>query len=257
MKKKTSGKVISIIMVIIVIILAIVGVWGFVSGDKDPPVIIIEEKELTYKDNDSYDSLLESVTARDEVDGEVQVYVENIYPLYGNEEAKVYFTATDSSGNVTKESVIVKYIKDDEEATEKDDEDVIDDEEIEDSETDEAEKVDSEVKNSGTKNSSKGSSDDDANTEDDALVSDSNDTYPQVILTTDRVVLSVGEKFYYAAYIENLIDDVDSYGELEKRIITDGASINTNEKGTYTVKYSVKDTDGNTAEPVVLTVVVK
>lgn len=80
-------------------------------GDRVPPEIIVEDRIPEMSVLDSRNTLLQGVTARDEVDGDVtsSLVVESVRLLHQDGTVTVTYAAFDSSGNVAKKSREVLY----------------------------------------------------------------------------------------------------------------------------------------------------
>lgn len=92
------------------VVFGIAGFMIYTKHDRVAPEIKVEEKEISYTKGESYDILLEGVTASDDVDGDVtdKVFVDQIVDM-GTGEAVVYYGVMDSSNNVGTGKRIVKY----------------------------------------------------------------------------------------------------------------------------------------------------
>lgn len=92
----------------------------FVSGTKDKkaPEITVSESEVSYVTGESYDTLLEGVTAMDNKDGDLtdEIFIDRIVPMTGSDKAIVYYAVTDKSNNVGTAKRIVKYYNNSEDA---------------------------------------------------------------------------------------------------------------------------------------------
>lgn len=92
-------------------LMLIVAAAGILTNDRKAPVISLEGKNnLTYTEGDSYESLLEDMTAEDERDGDVtdSLRVSNIY-VTGKERAMVVYVAKDEANNIAKLKREVRY----------------------------------------------------------------------------------------------------------------------------------------------------
>lgn len=244
----------SIIAIMILLCLGLGGFLGFLlfSEDKKAPEIQFQDNEIMYTAGDSYDGLLDGVTAMDNKDGDVtaSLVVESVYPNEDGTTATVVYVARDSSNNVGKATKMISYQSADqdsdseEEAAESDQENMTEQEKTavptpavtqEPSVTPEAE---DEVDDS----------------EEEETLSSEN---PKITLTTDRVVIRKGETINRIAYVESVTDDKDSRETLYRRIEIKGDTFNNNEEGTYEQIYYVIDTDGNRSNEAKLTIVVQ
>ena len=74
-------------------IMLVVACVGMLMADREAPVITLEGKNnLTYTEGESYDVLLENMTAEDKKDGDVtdSLRVSNLYVTEGNRAIVVY-----------------------------------------------------------------------------------------------------------------------------------------------------------------------
>ena len=73
-------RVIWMMMAAACVILGAVSVFIYISKDHTPPEISIEKQDITYTEGDSYEGLMEGVTATDNIDGDLtdQVFVDRI-----------------------------------------------------------------------------------------------------------------------------------------------------------------------------------
>ncbi|WMJ85796.1 hypothetical protein [Anaerocolumna sp. MB42-C2] len=81
------------------------------SEDKTGPIITYAENSYVYTEDESVDTLLNNVSAKDKRDGDVtnMVMVENILPMLNSSTAKITYVAKDSNNNITRKEVIVPY----------------------------------------------------------------------------------------------------------------------------------------------------
>ena len=86
------------------------GLCGF-SEDNTPPEIQFQDNEIVYTAGDSYDGLLDGVTATDNKDGDVteSLVVESVYPNEDGQTATIVYVARDSRNNVGKANKVVTY----------------------------------------------------------------------------------------------------------------------------------------------------
>ena len=78
--------------------------------DHTPPEISIEKQDITYTEGDSYEGLMEGVTATDNIDGDLtdQVFVDRII-VTGEDTAVVYYGVTDKEQNVATKGRKITY----------------------------------------------------------------------------------------------------------------------------------------------------
>ncbi len=92
------------ILAALCLIMLIVSCAGISMADKNAPVIKLNgENTLTYTEGDSYDELLENMTAEDDRDGDVteSIRVSNLYVIE-EDRAVVVYVAKDQANNIGK-----------------------------------------------------------------------------------------------------------------------------------------------------------
>lgn len=107
-----SKKICTVLLLLVCMAGGILSVLLYTASDHIGPDIQIPDRRIIYREDDGTDSLLDGVTAVDNVDGDVtdSLMVEAIYPSADERKAKVIYAAMDSSNNVSKEQWIVDYI---------------------------------------------------------------------------------------------------------------------------------------------------
>lgn len=110
MKFRQAIPYIVMIMVAVVIFVAYQA-WKISTVDSQPPTIQVSEGVLEISVTDSTEELLQGITAKDDVDGDVtaSIVVEKIGNINSNNEISVTYAAFDSSGNVAKIRRTVRY----------------------------------------------------------------------------------------------------------------------------------------------------
>ena len=243
------------------------GVVGFVIStgqDKEAPKIKVEKTSISYKENESYDLLLEGVSAEDNVDGNLtdQIFIDKIVPME-NGEAMVYYGAVDSSNNVGTAKRKVAYTAVDGGAA-ADPDDAADaenadkkDEEQKDTQTD-AEKADGEK--TGAEKPDAEKSDEEQKNEEDSDEPEKelkpDGKRPAMALKTSSKTIKAGESFDLMSVVKGVVDDKDKADVLYRHVCADG-QYNTNRAGSYTITYYVIDSDGNSSEPIKFTLKVE
>lgn len=103
-------RVIWMMMAAACVILGAVSVFIYISKDHTPPEISIEKQDITYTEGDSYEGLMEGVTATDNIDGDLtdQVFVDRII-VTGEDTAVVYYGVTDKEQNVATKGRKITY----------------------------------------------------------------------------------------------------------------------------------------------------
>ena len=99
-----------IIAIMVILCLGLMGFMKF-SEDNTPPEIQFQDNEIVYTAGDSYDGLLDGVTATDNKDGDVtgSLVVESVYPNEDGQTATIVYVARDSHNNVGKANKVVTY----------------------------------------------------------------------------------------------------------------------------------------------------
>lgn len=209
--------------------------------DRKAPRITIEDEEISYAEGDKYDVLLEGVSAKDNRDGDVtdEIFVEKIVPVKEGY-AEVYYGVTDSNNNVATAHRTVSYT---EEASEK-----------EEKNEPEPDSEESAMKEKTEEETKEPENDEDSDAEDEELKPDG--SRPAIALAQSEVTIKRGESFDPLSVVKGVVDDKDDRNRLYQRISADGER-NTNKAGTYSIRYYVKDSDGNTSDVKELTLKVE
>ena len=198
-------------------VMLVVAGAGILFRDNTPPVLTLEGKNnLTYTEGDTYDDLLENMTAEDDKDGDVtdSIRVSKIYQT-SDDRAVVIYVAKDTSNNIGKLKREIRY----EEKKEEVKEEPVQEEETEDvpevqtaaptAEPDTAGETEPEGENTQT-----------------AAV-------PKVTMVTNAATLKVGEAFNVLRYVQSAVD-VDGTS-LSRYIHAEGA-YDMNQPGTYSIR---------------------
>ncbi|NSI90214.1 immunoglobulin-like domain-containing protein [[Clostridium] scindens] len=210
--------------------------------DEEAPVIKIEDKKITYTEGDDYAALLEGVSATDNADGDItdKVFVEKIIPSK-NGEAVVYYGVLDMSNNVGTATRKVTYHAGDGSSDETD-------EAKEDGQEDSQEAA---GENQGTDPAVQA-----AETATAALNLQPDGARPVMALTSESTTIKVGEGFDPISVVAGAVDDKDSVETLYQHIHAEG-EYNTQAPGSYQIHYYVSDSEGNTSDPHVFTLIVE
>lgn len=209
--------------------------------DRKAPRITIEDEEISYAEGDKYDVLLEGVSAKDNRDGDVtdEIFVEKIVPVKEGY-AEVYYGVTDSNNNVATAHRTVSYTG---EASEK-----------EEKNEPEPDSEESAMKEKTEEETKEPENDEDSDAEDEELKPDG--SRPAIALAQSEVTIKRGESFDPLSVVKGVVDDKDDRNRLYQRISADGER-NTNKAGTYSIRYYVKDSDGNISDVKELTLKVE
>lgn len=267
------------LMVVCSIVLAGGVAFLYMTRDTKGPEISFESgKNQQYEDGMSTEELLENVKAMDDKDGDVSdtLAVENIYTK-GTDKVVVVYVAKDNSNNVTKKEMTmstegtdteeetemsdIPTVSDGEETQESDGEgaDQMSDTEDTDTLTDDAQKTEGSDMTE-TPDVTPGLTEDNPEeearkTQEDKITLLSPQA-PRFYLTTYYTEVAVGTAIDQLSFVKDIQDDVDERYELFKHIMIEG-SVDTNTPGTYELTYYALDTNGNSSNAAVLTVVVK
>lgn len=198
-------------------------IYIVVREDKTAPIILINNNNLVYREGEDMALLLQGITAKDDVDGDVTstVMVGDLITMPDGTAAKITYLAKDSSNNVGQLDLLIPYetgkvALTDEKATAQADNAPI---------TADAMRLDNVV----------------------ATVK----KQPVVELLNAEVKINKGDEFDPKAYIKNISDDKDSVQSLLEGVTVTG-TYNLNKRGTYPIQLEVKDSEGNQSEKVSL-----
>ncbi len=269
MKSKSRGKGIKIREIMnrrrnLVLSLLIIGtgvgtIYGMdlVHADKEGPVITFTNERITYKQGESYDTLLLGVRALDTKDGDVSdtLAVAKLSVSEDATKAKVTYVAVDKELNLTKEIRDIGYIKTEIEEPKETDK------------TEDTDKPSGQVKSIAPSNpyeyvqllldnQNKAPQDTDPpldteypvdpdNTEEptDTDTEESADSFAKITLVSNRATIKIGERFNYRNYIEVITSSTVEEDELWRHIVVDG-EVNTNQVGEYTLTFYVLNGNG-------------
>lgn len=204
------------------IVLTAVSGLVYLKQDRTPPQIVVDTKEkVSYKDGDSYEALFKGVTAKDNRDGDLtdQIFIDKIISL-NEKKAVVYYVVTDKANNVETAKRKITYS------------------EADSSDTEEADETGAEA--SETPVTSK----------------NTDGVSPILTLATQSKNIQTGSEFDPTSMVEDVSDDKDDKNTLYRHLYIDG-TYDVSTAGRYELNYYVSDSDGNTSEPIVFTLVVE
>lgn len=251
-------RIIAVLLVFGCLILGLLGFFLTIGQDKKEPEITVEKREMSYTEGETYDSLLEGVTAKDNRDGDLtdQVFVDRVVP-YKEGKAVVYYGVMDKQKNVGTGKRLVDYTAlDEEKETDVSAEDAdADEEKAEDAEPSESEKdvKDADGDDTESKEKKEDSDTDDAENEEKLKPDGEN---PAISLVKKKVTIKAGEAFQPLDMVKEVVDDKDDAATLHKYIHVDG-KYDTEKKGVYKLTYYVTDSDKHASEKLTLTLTVK
>jgi len=232
-----------------VILLAISGVL-YIYSDREGPKITLNENITIYHSSDEKSVLLEGVQAYDNIDKDVSstLRIYNLIPLNSNN-VKVIYIAKDNSNNMTLKETTLIYV--DEGA---DSENLIDPEE---GSANHVSVVGTEFleteKEASKKENEKVTEESETVTEEEEIL---NPEAPYITLSRTHVTKEVGSIFSPLEYVKDIVDDIDETNNLYRGIIVTG-DYDMSVAGTYVLSYHVVDSDNNTSNIAVLTLIVK
>lgn len=223
-------------------VLLVVNFLTNIRRDKEPPVITVEEKEITYTEGDDYSELLEGVSAKDNADGDItdEIFIEKIVPI-SDEEAVVYYGVLDKSNNVGTATRKVTYHAGDGSS---DEADVTEDDNPEENQGDAEANPEVDPAVQAAEEATQ------------ALNLQPDGARPVMALTAESTTIKVGEAFDPISVVAGAVDDKDSVETLYQHIHAEG-EYNTQAPGAYQIRYYVSDSEGNTSDPHIFTLVVE
>jgi len=208
------------------VVLGAVSVMLSVREDNRPPVVSVEEMEITYAEGADYSSLLKGISAKDSHDGDLtdKVFVDRVIPL-DNGKAVVYYGVLDSDKNVGTAVRKVEYVQN--------------------VPTDTQDKNDSET--SDSQDDVKDDADVDAGPDGEEEELKPDGIRPAIALTADSAQIKAGDVFDATRFVKDVVDDKDDKNTLYRHIHADG-NYDVNTAGTYELRIYVSDSEGNTSD---------
>lgn len=215
------------------VVLGVVAAFLQLSQDTTPPEIKIEERDITYTEGDSYEGLLEGVSASDKADGDLtsEVFVNKIV-LTDAHAAVVYYGVMDESNNVGMARRRVNYRSADEAANEAPDEPA--------------------QETAGEAGAADGTNPEGG----EPAPLEANGPRPVMALNVEQMTVPVRGEFDPLSVVQGAVDDKDSLEMLYQNIHVDG-EYDLKVPGTYELRYYVTDSDGNASDPHILTLTVE
>lgn len=231
MKQKSLILVLSVAGLLLGVVCCVV----YKSKDRKAPEIKIEKTEISYREGDGYDELLQGVSAKDNKDGDLTdaVFIEKILPVEDGK-AVVYYAVMDTAKNVGKASQTVEYTAADGEQKKENEK--------------KSKAKDEAATNSKKEEDQKTVSVDEENeAESNADELTPTDERPVIALTTDHMTVPVGGEFDLLSVVKGVADTSDSVATLSTRISADG-DYDLSTPGEYTIRYFVVDSDRNISD---------
>ena len=258
-------------MILNLLLLGGLGFFYF-QQDKEAPKMEAEEVALVYENGMEEAKLMEGVTAFDNEDGDItsQIVIEKIVTDSEKESATITYGVVDSSGNISKVTRTVDMIVEEvAEEVEPETEEEISEETSEES-SEELSEEESEEENTteAAEESSKKTATESKKPEDNKTsqtnkkpeqnkpaaaqttkpapqpANQNNNSRPSILFRDTTVKASVGGNPAWVNAIEGLYDDKDNYMALFGTLKVYG-DYDRNTPGTYKVKVTVTDSDGN------------
>lgn len=206
----------------------VVACVGMLMADREAPVITLEGKNnLTYKEGESYDVLLENMTAEDKRDGDVteSLRVSNLYVTEGNR-AIVVYVAKDEANNIAKLKREIRYEAKPKAVVAEKVEEELEEEvlAVQEPETTVPETTTQESTTPETTTEAAGT--------------------PKVTMLLNEATLKVGETFNVLRYVQSAVD-VDGTN-LSRYVHADG-NYDMSQPGTYTIRVYATSPNGGTS----------
>lgn len=279
-----QSRIVGIIFAAVNVILIAICAVLYLRTDRTPPEIEFYASEAIYMEGEENTGLLEGVSARDSVDGDVtgRIVIEKIIEDRETNSAVVYYAVSDLSGNVEKASRVFDavYMKEEEEEiSERFPEAGID------AEMNLYDKVQTIVKDEGTEDKPeeidehRETGDSENSTpaptktpekspepeapanpapESDPVrtpVPTIDPSVPILTLKVSEVKIPAGQGPAWVDLISILSDDKDNYGTLFQNLSV--SKYDKNKAGSYAVSVHTEDSDGNQSQSVPLTIIVE
>lgn len=278
-----QGRVIGIIFAAVNVILIAICAVLYLRTDRTPPEIEFHASEAIYAEGEENSGLLDGVSARDSVDGDVtgRIVIEKIIEDRETNSVVVYYAVSDLSGNVAKASRVFDavYRKEEEELSERFPEAGID------AEINLYDKVQTVVKDEGTEDEPeeidehKEIGDQENPTPAPAKTSEKtaepmnatppitepepvrvpiptiDPSVPVLTLKVSEVKVPAGQGPAWVDLIGTLSDDKDNYETLFRNLSV--SKYDKNKAGSYAVSVHTEDSDGNQSQSVPLTIIVE
>ena len=236
-------------MVSLCIILGAVFVWLRMSEDRTSPVITFPDVEVVYQEGQE-DTILDSVTAIDNIDGDVTdtIFIESIIPNEDKTKATVTYVAKDNSNNISRvtRNVIFSQLS----------ADLSTDLDADDQETPETTE---DTAATGTESHIAAPSPNSpltTTTPSQTPTPTVDPEAPNLILSKTKETISRGASFNRLSFVHDITDDKDSRESLFRKIQITG-NVNTSVSGEYQLIYYVIDSDGNMSNNATLLVTVR
>lgn len=219
-------------------IFGVISVFIYIGEDHTPPEISIEDADITYTEGEAYTTLMEGVTARDNIDGDLteKVFVDKVIPT-GDDTAVVYYGVIDSSRNVGTKSRKISYISADASAE---------------AGAGAAQEAPQEAPQEPAAQTEQTTPEEGAA----GQTLEPAGERPVLALSASSASVAVGTGFDPMSVVQGMADDKDSVDILSQKVMLDG-TYDTSVPGTYNLSFYVMDSDGNASDPVAFTLTVQ
>ena len=246
-------RVIALLLLLGCVDVGAVGFLTYKNQDRTAPVITVSNKKMSYTAGDSYDGLLEGVTARDDRDGDLtdEVFVDKVVPT-SKKKAVVYYGVMDKSNNVGTARKTVSYHGDNNMGS--DASDITPDTSSADEKdgTDTTQPENTADTQAGADQNQQSADQPDATTDN----LEAKGEKPAMSLTATSQTIARGSNFTALSVVKDVVDDKDNKDTLYRQLHVDG-NYDTTKSGTYELTYYVQDSDGNTSDPITFTLTVQ
>lgn len=245
-------RLITIVLLLGCVAVGAVGVLAYKKQDRTAPVITVSDKKMSYTAGDSYEQLLEGVTATDNKDGNLtdEVFVDRVVPA-SKKKAVVYYGVMDKSNNVGTARKTVTYHGDNNMGSDAEDIAPADNADAENT-TQPDQSANQEQKDADKQQADQQADQPDATTDD----LKANGEKPAMSLTATSETIARGSNFNATSMVKDVVDDKDDRDTLFRQLHVDG-TYDTTKSGTYELTYYVQDSDGNTSDPITFTLTVQ
>lgn len=246
-------RLITIVLLLGCVAVGAVGVLAYKKQDRTAPVITVSDKKMSYTAGDSYEQLLEGVTATDNKDGDLtdEVFVDRVVPA-SKKKAVVYYGVMDKSNNVGTARKTVTYHGDNNMGSDAEDIAPADNADAENA-TQPDQSADQEQKDADKQQPNQQQADQPDATTDNLKA---NGEKPAMSLTATSETIARGSNFNATSMVKDVVDDKDDRDTLFRQLHVDG-TYDTTKSGTYELTYYVQDSDGNTSDPITFTLTVQ
>jgi len=256
------GKYIGILLAVLNLVILGTIVFFHLQKDRVAPEIYAKEITLVYEEGMEEDKLLEGVVATDNKDGDItkEIVIEKVVMDSQKTNVTITYGVADSAGNISKVTRTVDMIVE-EDMEMLSEESSSEEENTEEENTEDSTEVetDADVEEETTSEIEEGSTESEPENERVALPTAgeaSNEGSPSIVFRNTKVKAQIGGTPAWVDAIEGLHDDKDDYVKLFESISVQG-EYDKNTPGTYSVKITITDSDGNVSSAYPVEIVVE